>query len=177
MIFITTLPFLFVADVSVYSPTPMVVAERMLEIAEIDGGDVVYDLGSGDGRLVILASMIYECRSIGVELDEELVNRAKRNVSNNNVEKLVEIKQGDVLKTDFRDADVVLIYLMPGLLRKLNPKFKTLRDGVKIIAHDKAIPGICVDEEYEIEDKSMETFHKIFVYVTPLREIKCKGGT
>lgn len=170
MLLFLTLPLLFTADVSLYAPTPLVVVERMLEIAEIEEDDVVYDLGSGDGRLVILASLIYGCRSVGIENDGKLVKRSRRNVRQNKVSKLVEIKHQDVLEANLEDADVILVYLMSDLLEKLKPQFSLLRDGVRIIAHSKPIPGMIADDKYEVEMKTTNTFHTVYVYTTPLQE-------
>jgi ribosomal protein L11 methylase PrmA len=176
MFFLTTSILLF-AEVSVYAPTPLIVAERMLELIELKRGDTIFDLGSGDGRLLILASKIYKCEGVGIENDLELVERSRRNVINNGVNKWVTIRHQDVLEADLREADVILVYLMPELLRKLKPQFTSLKEGVRIVAHDKALPGVVVDEEYEIEVKEPKAKHYIYIYTTPLKEVKCKGGT
>ena len=161
---------------SLYAPTPLPVVEKMLEVAKIKKTDIVYDLGSGDGRLVIMASAIYGCRSVGIERDERLVERSRANVRRNSrVIGLISIQQQDILETNLGEADVVLLYLMPDLLTKLRPKFVELKDGVRLVAHDKPIPGVSVDDEFTMKVKG--TTHTVFSYVLPLREMKCAGGT
>jgi len=165
------------ADVSLYAPTPLPVASRMLELAEVQKADVVYDLGSGDGRIVILASRLYGCRSVGVEWDAKLVERARRNVERNGVAKLCEIRQGDVLEAKMDDADVIVLYLMPDLLAKLLPELETLRQGVRIVCHGKALPGVTPEVERQIATGFEDETHPIYLYRIPLQKVACKGGT
>jgi len=165
------------ADISLYAPTPLPVAQRMLELAEVQKTDVVYDLGSGDGRIVILASRLYGCRSVGVEWDAKLVERARRNVERNGVAKLCEIRQGDVLEAKMDDADVITLYLMPDLLAKLLPQLEGLPKGVRIVCYSKALPGITPEAERQVATGFEDETHPMYLYRLPLKKAPCASGT
>jgi len=158
-------------DVSVYAPTPPHTILAMLLLAGTTEDDVLYDLGSGDGRILVLASGIHGCRSVGIELDGTLVGAAKRNVANNHVGDLVRVYKGDVLQTDFSEATVVTAYLMPNLLAKLKPQFAKLKPGARIVCYDKAIPGAKPTRVMPFAGKSL------YLYRIPLVAIRCVGGT
>jgi len=122
-----------------YFGTPTPVIDKMLEMAKITPQDLVYDLGCGDGRILIAAAKKYGARGIGVEIDPEKVKEARDNVVKAGVEKLVTIRQGDILHIDFSDATVLALYLSPPLLKHLTPQFKRLKDGARIVSHDYSI--------------------------------------
>ena len=125
-----------------FVPTPMPVVEKMLEVAQVTSGDVVYDLGSGDGRIVIMAAQKYGARAVGVELDRHLVEESRETVHNAKLDGLVTILQGDLLKTSVKEATVVAVYLLPGANEKLRPILeKDLKPGTRVVAHDMGIPG------------------------------------
>lgn len=125
-----------------FVPTPMPVVERMLELAKVIKNDVVYDLGSGDGRIVITAATKYGARGVGVEIDPELVREARKNVLLAKVDHLVEIRQQDILAADLSDATVVMIYLGPSSNSRLRPILQSqLRPGTRLVSH-----------EYDMED-------------------------
>jgi ribosomal protein L11 methylase PrmA len=124
-----------------YFPTPESIVDKMLEMAEIQPDDVVYDLGCGDGRIVIAAAKKHGVKAVGVEIDPKLVEQAKGNVKKNEVEHLVTIRQGDVFEEDFSDATVVTTYLLPELNVKLMPKLKQLREGSRIVSHSFGMKG------------------------------------
>jgi len=164
-------------DVSLYAPTPLSIAQRMLELAEVKQADMVYDLGCGDGRLVILASRVYGCCSVGIEWDEKLVERSRRNVQRNGVAKLCTIRAGDILEAEIDDADVIVLYLMPDLLAKLLPELETLRDGVRIVCYSKALPGVTPEAEHQVKTGVGDETQSIYLYRLPLKRVACKGGT
>lgn len=152
-------------DQSLFAPTPMDVADRMLEVAKVKKDDVVWDLGCGDGRILILASKKYGCQSYGVELDEHIARLATRLVKLNGVEKLVTIYKGDALTTDFYStATVVTVYLMPDLSKKLVPRFEKLPKGSRVVAHDKLIPWRPPDQTVRMKSKTDEREHTIYVW-------------
>src|SRR5262249_18532882 len=97
----------------VYLATPQEVVEQMLKMAKVTKDDVVYDLGCGDGRIVVTAAKLYGCKAVGIELDKELVKQSKENAKKNNVGKLVTIEETDFFKVDLRNATVVALYLLP----------------------------------------------------------------
>jgi precorrin-6B methylase 2 len=119
-----------------YVPTPQVVVEEMLKLAEVKKGDIVYDLGCGDGRIVVTAAKKYGVKGIGVDLDPDRVEESKANVKENKVEKLVTIRQGNALETDVSEASVVTLYLLPSVNLRLKPILqKQLKPGSRIVSH------------------------------------------
>ncbi|HET9445140.1 MAG TPA: class I SAM-dependent methyltransferase [Steroidobacteraceae bacterium] len=120
-----------------YVATPHEIVDRMLSVAKVKTGDVVYDLGCGDGRMVIAAAKKYATRGVGVDLDPARIREARANAKREGVEHLVTFKVGDMFETDIREATVVLLYLLPELNRRLKPKlFAELRPGARVVSHD-----------------------------------------
>ena len=120
-----------------YVPTPNPVVNRMLEVANIDSNDVVYDLGSGDGRIVIQAAKKYGARGVGIEIDPDLVEKARKNAHEAGVSNLVEFRRTDLFETDISDATAVTLYLLPSVNKKLRPKlFQELEPGTPVVSHD-----------------------------------------
>ena len=119
-----------------YLPSTTVAVDEMLRLANVGPGDLVADLGSGDGRVVISAARDYGARGLGIELDGKLVAESQANARAAGVEGLVTFRQGDVLKSDYRDATVVTLYLLPNLVEKLKPRLLDMRPGTRIVAHD-----------------------------------------
>ena len=116
--------------------TPDEVVERMLELAATGPRDVVMDLGSGDGRIVIAAAKKFGARGVGVELDGALVEKSRENARRAEVADRVSFVQGDVLTADLSQATVVTVYLLPGLINRLEPRFlERLRPGTRIVSH------------------------------------------
>lgn len=119
-----------------YIPTPEPVVDEMLRLAELDEGDLLYDLGSGDGRIPIAAARDYGVRAIGIEIDAGLIERARKNARRAGVEHLVEFRQEDLYAADFRDADVVALYLGDTLNLRLRPKLlEELEPGSRVVSH------------------------------------------
>jgi len=120
-----------------YVPTPTAVVERMLELAGVGANDIVYDLGSGDGRLVIEAARRYGARGVGVEREARLVDLARAAAAEAGVAERVSFRQGDLFDADLRGATVVTLYLLPRLLEQLVPKLRAeLAPGTRIVSHD-----------------------------------------
>ena len=125
-----------------YVPTPMDVVDRMLVLAEIKPGDVVYDLGSGDGRIIIEAAKRYGIRGVGIEIDPDLVAKARNNAFREQVEHLVEFRAQDALTVNVSEATVVTLYMLPEFNAKLRPTFdRQLRSGARVVSHDFEIAG------------------------------------
>lgn len=119
-----------------YVPTPQVVVDRMLAMAAVGADDVVYDLGSGDGRVVITAAQQLGARGVGIEIDSELVAQAQANAESAGVSDRVQFRQEDLFTTDFSDATVVTLYLLPEVNLHLRPLLLTqLKPGTRIISH------------------------------------------
>lgn len=120
-----------------YVPTAQPIVEKMLAVAEIDSTDVVFDLGSGDGRIVITAATKYGAEGVGIEIDPELVAKARGKARAAGVSNQVEFRQGDLFKADLSEATVVTLYLWPEMNLKLRPKLlRELDPGDKILSHD-----------------------------------------
>jgi cyclopropane fatty-acyl-phospholipid synthase-like methyltransferase len=125
-----------------FVPTPIAVVDRMLEMAEIKKGDVVYDLGSGDGRIVIRAAKKFGARGVGIEMDKTLIEKARKSAREEGVGHLVEFRSEDALKTDISPASVITLYMLPWFNAAMKPNFqKMLRPGSRIVAHDFGIEG------------------------------------
>ncbi len=125
-----------------FIPTPMEVVDRMLEMAEVTNKDVVYDLGSGDGRIVIRAAKKYGARGVGIEIDPDLVALSQANARREGVERLVEFREQDVFKVDVSPATVVTLYLLPDFNARLQPVLeRQLRAGARVVSHDFKVEG------------------------------------
>jgi hypothetical protein len=119
-----------------YVPTPQHVVDAMLEAARVKESDVVYDLGSGDGRIVISAAKQYGARGVGVEIDPELVKQATETATRAGVADRVRFVTGNIFDTDVRDATVVTLYLLQSLNERLRPKLvRELKPGARVVSH------------------------------------------
>ena len=120
----------------IFVPTPQDAVEKMLELAEVKKGDVVYDLGCGDGRIVVTAAKKHGARGIGIDIDPQRIAEANESARKEGVAHLVTFKQADLFATDISEATVVTLYLLPRLNVKLRPKlFAELKNGTRIVSH------------------------------------------
>ncbi len=158
-----------------YVPSPTVIVDRMLKMAAFRPGDVIADLGSGDGRIVITAAKRYGVRGFGVDIDEYLVRLATRNAAAEDLGDKVRFLVRDLYQTDLSEASVVTIYLLPGSVTKLVPKLLAeLRPGTRIISHDYPLSPMVPDDvdSFDVEEKvnisgSVRTV--LFHYTVPAR--------
>lgn len=153
-------------DLAPFVPTPMVVVEKMLLMADADEKDVLYDLGSGDGRIVITAAKKYGARGVGIELDPEMIKQARETAKKAGVGHLVEFRMEDATKADFSEATVVTLYLIPESNELLRPILeKQLKLGAYVVSHNYSIPGW---EKKEIHSATIMAEdgerHEIYVY-------------
>jgi cyclopropane fatty-acyl-phospholipid synthase-like methyltransferase len=118
-----------------YVPTPPAVVDAMLKMARVTSSDVVYDLGCGDGRIVIMAAEKYGARGVGVDLDPRRIAEANENAKLAGVTGKVRFVVQDVFDTDFSDATVVALYMLPSVNEKLMPKIKALKPGTRVVTH------------------------------------------
>ena len=119
-----------------YVPTPQPVVERMLQLANIKQGETLYDLGSGDGRIVITAARLYGARGVGIDLDPERIREARANANKAGVGERVRFIAGDLFKADLSDANVVTLYLLNSVNRDLRPQlWKQLKVGTRVVSH------------------------------------------
>ena len=121
----------------IYYSTPAETVNEMLRMAAIKKGDVLYDLGSGDGRIPIAAAQRYGVRAVGIEIDPKLISEAEKNARDANVSSLVSFRNDDMFRTSLREATVVTLYLSEKLNVLLRPKLlRELRPGTRIVSHD-----------------------------------------
>jgi cyclopropane fatty-acyl-phospholipid synthase-like methyltransferase len=168
--FLTSLAATWPPDEVPFVPTPIEVVDRMLEMAEVNKGDVIYDLGSGDGRIVIRAAKKYGARGVGIELDSWLVEAARAKAKEEGVDDLVEFRVEDAAKIDLSRATVVTLYMLPWFNAMMKSKFRAeLKRGARIVSHDYGIEGWPPDrsEQFPVVDKRAEGFtheHVLFLW-------------
>jgi cyclopropane fatty-acyl-phospholipid synthase-like methyltransferase len=156
-----------------FLPTPPEVVDKMLELAQVKKGDLVYDLGCGDGRIVIAAAKKYGCRAVGYDIDPNRVIESRKNVDANNVGDLVKIEQADIFTLDLSKADVITLYLLPSLNVKLIPQLEKLKPGARIVSHDFDMQGVIPDKVVKVNPGSSSREHTVYLWTTPLnKELK-----
>lgn len=157
-----------------FVPTPPSAVERMVEIAEIRPGEVVYDLGCGDGRIVIAAAKRQKIKAVGVDIDPERVAESRENVRAAGLDSSVEIRQADVFDLDLSEADVVFLYLTPRLNERLMPQLRHLKPGARIISYEfdmgSAKPVQVVREKFDRYGEQ-----RIYKWVVPWEESDAAG--
>ncbi len=156
----------------VYVPTPHDVVNRMLELAQVQKDDVVYDLGCGDGRIVVTAAKKHGCRGLGFEIDPERVAESRENIRKAGVSDLVTIVQQDIFTLDLRPASVVTLYLLPELNVKLIPQLEQLKPGSRVVTHDFNIDGIKPDRVVHFTSKEDGVKHTLYLFHTPLKRAR-----
>jgi SAM-dependent methyltransferase len=134
----------------IYVPTPQKVVDKMLEVANVTSSDVVYDLGCGDGRIVVTAAKKRGASAIGFDIDPDRVLEARENVTREGVQALVSIRRADVFSVDLRPATVVMLYLLPELNVRLIPQLEKLRPGSRIVSHDFDMKGVTPDGHWTV---------------------------
>ncbi|MBN1570756.1 MAG: 50S ribosomal protein L11 methyltransferase [Acidobacteria bacterium] len=153
----------------VYVGTAYDVVSKMLHMAQPKKGDVVYDLGCGDARILVLAAQKYGCRGMGYDIDPERVGASRENVKRNKVENLVQIFQADIFTLDLSEADVIPIYLLPEMNRKLLPQFEKMKPGSRIVCHNYDLEEIVADKSVTIISNEDNASHTLSLYTTPLK--------
>jgi cyclopropane fatty-acyl-phospholipid synthase-like methyltransferase len=139
----------------------------MLKAAKVTDKDLVVDLGSGDGRILIAAAKRSRARAVGYENDRQLVEFSRANVQAEKLEELVTIHEQDFYKADFSDATVVTAFLYPAVLEKLKPQLAKLTPGTRIVTHSFAIPEVKADETIEYRSRTRDVY-RIYIYRAPL---------
>jgi SAM-dependent methyltransferase len=165
-----------------FIPTPQPVVEKMLELADIKQGDVVYDLGCGDGRIVVMAAVKYGVKAVGFDIDPAQVREARANVQRNGVEHLVTIQKADIFTLDLREASVVTLYLLPELNQRLRPQLRQLKPGSRIVSHDFDLRGakpvvvyrMAAPSEFPLRRKA-HAQHTIFKWIVPWESELSRG--
>jgi len=148
-----------------YYPTPELVVEKMLQFATVKRGETVFDLGSGDGRIVIMAAHKFGANAVGVEFDKDLAVQSSERIKRMGLTNKAKIIHGDMLQQDYSSADVITVYLLPVANEKLRPLLeKYLKKGARVVAHDFEVGGWKYDKQEIIEDDGEGRSHTIFLY-------------
>ena len=143
------------SHIAPFVPTPPEVVNRMLDLAEIKHGDVLYDLGSGDGRIVVAAAKRFGIRAVGFEIDPVLVKDSRQIIKQAGLEELVEIREQDIRAVDFSPASVVMMYLYPAANLRLRPVLmRDLRPGSRVISHDFDMGSWKPDRVERLQDRA-----------------------
>jgi len=135
-----------------FNPTRHAIADAMLQLAGVTAQDVVYDLGSGDGRIPIIAAQKYGARGRGIEIDPRLVAQSWGNANDAEVANRVMFKVGDLFEADLSEATVVTAYLSPSNMKRLVPVFRALKPGTRIVSHQFPMPGWPPDERRQVDE-------------------------
>ncbi|MUM64096.1 methyltransferase domain-containing protein [Acidianus infernus] len=148
-----------------YVPTPEPVVRKMLEIAKVGPEDIVYDLGCGDGRIVITAAKEFNAKkAVGIDINDERIKEALENVKKNGVEGKVIIEKGNFFDIDLSEATVVTMFLLTNVNEMLKPKLeKELKPGTRVVSHEFEMRGWTPKEVVKVEDGNMN--HIVYLYV------------
>lgn len=148
-----------------YYPTPDTIVDRMLQLGGLQPGEKMFDLGSGDGRIVIKAASKYRADSTGVELDSDLVVQSDAKIRKAGLQKLARIIRGDILAQDYSSADLITVYLLPDSNVKVRPILeKQLRKGARVVAHDFEVGGWTPVKTETIPDDGEGRSHALYLY-------------
>ena len=152
-----------------YVSSPQEVVDKMLEAAGIKPGETVYDLGCGDGRIVVTAVRKFNAKAVGIELEPGLARSANEMIHKLGIQKQASIVRANLLDVDISPADIVTLYLLTTSNSKLRPKLeKSLKPGARVVSHDYAVRGWTPTKVDEV--KSHNRVHKIYVYVMPQQQ-------
>jgi precorrin-6B methylase 2/LEA14-like dessication related protein len=154
----------------VFVPTPQDVVDKMLELAQVKKDNLVYDLGCGDGRIVVTAARRYGCKAVGFDIDPRRIEESLENVRKNNVGNLVTIVQKDIFTLDLSKADVITLFLLSRLNVKLIPQLEQLKPGSRIVSHTFPMEGIKPDKVVTLISKEDKSEHTIYLWTTPLKK-------
>ena len=150
-----------------FVPTPLWVVQKMLEVANVQPDDVVYDLGSGDGRIVIMAAQKFGAHAVGVELSSDLYEKSSRRIRELGLQDRAQIIHENMFEVNVRRATVVTLYLLTSVNERLRPMLeRQLRSGARIVSHDFQVPGWQPAQAVEVTSENRVT-SKIFLYIRP----------
>jgi len=157
-----------------YIPTTETAVKAMLELAEVKRSDIVYDLGCGDGRIVIAAAKRYGARGVGIDIDPALVREAKKNARQAGVERRVEFREQDLFQSNFREATVVTLFLLPVVNKRLLPQLEALKPGTRIVSNTFEIGDWKPVREIVVKDDPDDDYyfgsHRLFLWIVPERK-------
>ena len=149
-------------DLAPYIPTPPTIVDRMLEVAHIHMGETVYDLGSGDGRVVIAAAQKYGAKAVGVEIRPDLCRQAQARIKALGLEDMVTMVEGSALRVDLSRADVVTMYFLTSSNERLKPSLEKMKPGSRVVSNEFPMRGWKPVEVVHVKTGSMD--HSIYLY-------------
>lgn len=149
-----------------YVPTHEKVVDEMLSMAEVKGNDVLYDLGSGDGRIPITAAQRFGTRGVGIDLNPQRIKEANENAQKAGVTDKVKFIQGDIFKEDFSEATVVTLYLLPEVNLKLRPQILNMKPGTRVVSHNYDMGDWKPEKSKEVETPDGTT-HYVYFWRVP----------
>lgn len=154
------------AKLAPYYPTPETVVEKMLELGGLKAGEKMYDLGSGDGRIVIMAARKFHADAVGVEIDKDLCRQSMERIRKLGLEKIASIVNGDLLDQNYSSADLVTVYLLPeSINNKVQPLLdQQLKKGARVVAHDFEFRNWTPEKVENIPDDGEGRSHALFLY-------------
>ena len=148
-----------------FYPTPATIVEKMLQLGALKAGEKMFDLGSGDGRIVIMAAQKFHADAYGVELDKELAKQSLEKIRKLGLEKTAHILNGDLLRQNYSSADLITVYLLPVSNDKVQPLLdKQLKKGARVVAHDFEFKGWTPEKVENIEDDGEGRSHTLYLY-------------
>jgi SAM-dependent methyltransferase len=153
-----------------YVPTTEAAVQAMLKLGEVKQSDVVYDLGCGDGRIVIAAAKNLGARGVGIDINPVRIGEAKENARKAGVEKLVRFEENDLFEADIHEATVVTLFLLPHINLKLRPKLlHDLKPGTRIVSNTFDMGDWKPEKEFIVPDTEVDSFlsHKLFLWIVP----------
>ena len=154
----------------IFVPTPQEVVDKMLELADVRPGEVVYDLGCGDGRIPVTAAKRFGVKAWGFDINPVRVRESLENVKQNMVGDRVTIKLQDIFDLDLSKADVITLYLLPQLNVKLIPQLDKLKPGCRIVSHDFDMQGVRPKRVVNVSPGGGGRDHRVYLWVTPLEK-------
>jgi outer membrane protein assembly factor BamB/protein-L-isoaspartate O-methyltransferase len=153
---------------AIFVPTPYDVIAKMLELADVKPADTVFDLGSGDGRIVIAAAKTYGAKAIGIEHDQALVTESRKKVVDAGLSELAKIEQADFFSRELSEADVVTLYLPTNVMDRLLPQLEKLKPGARVVSHFFKFSDVPSEKSLRIESKDDRDMHDIHLWKAPL---------
>ena len=156
-----------------YVPTSEQAVQGMLKLAGVKKTDIVYDLGCGDGRIVIAAAKNYGAHGVGIDLNPERIKEANENAKKAGVESLVRFEEGDLFKADFHEATVVTLFLLPEVNLQLRPKLlKDLKPGTRIVSNTFDMEDWKPDKQMNVDGSETYLSRKLYMWIVPARSGK-----
>ncbi len=148
-----------------YYPTPEIIADKMLQLGGLKAGEKMFDLGSGDGRIVILAAQKFHADAVGIELNKDLAKQSIERIRKLGLEKTAHIISGDLLKQNYASADLVTVYLLPVSNDKVQPLLdRQLKKGARVVAHDFEFKNWTPEKVESIDDDGEGRSHTLYLY-------------